>query len=72
MSKLLAVAFGALFIVGVGCHHDNKDMDDHHHMNSSDSKAMKSSAMMDDCPHCAGVQHANADGKCPECGMKVK
>ena len=26
----------------------------------------------DDCPMCEGVQHARADGTCPQCGMKVK
>jgi len=26
----------------------------------------------DDCAMCEGVQHARADGTCPQCGMKVK
>jgi hypothetical protein len=26
----------------------------------------------DDCAMCPGVQHADANGKCPKCGMKVK
>jgi hypothetical protein len=33
---------------------------------------MKMSAAKDDCPHCPGVQKADASGKCPACSDKVK
>ena len=38
----------------------------------SHNKATTETADVDDCPMCPGVQHANADGTCPKCGMKVK
>ena len=60
---LLAVFVFAMVSVG-GCKHD-KDMD------SSGNGTQKMSTT-DDCPMCTGVQHANADGTCPKCGMKVK
>jgi hypothetical protein len=40
--------------------------------NMSNKKATTQTAEVDDCPMCPGVQHANADGACPKCGMKVK
>jgi uncharacterized paraquat-inducible protein A len=59
---LAVVAIGLMSCAFTGCKSkDNMNMDDN---------TQKMSA--DDCPHCAGVQHANADGTCPKCGMKVK
>ena len=43
--------------------------------NKSDSSMSenRSSTMAgaDQCAHCAGVQHANAEGKCPGCGAAI-
>jgi hypothetical protein len=50
----------------VGC--QNKDAN----MNDGSSQNPKMMSATDDCPHCPGVQTANADGTCPKCGMKVK
>jgi len=49
--------------MGVGC-------TDHKSATTQDT--MKMSDAKDDCPMCPGVQHANPDGTCPQCGMKVK
>ena len=64
MHRFFIAALGALLAVSVGCQGDNK----HDHMHH-DGDAMNASA--DVCPHCAGVQKANADGKCPMCGAKA-
>jgi hypothetical protein len=64
MRTLLAVfAIGAVLAFSGGCknHDDDMNHDTHTQKMSSD----------DVCSHCAGVQHATADGKCPECGAKV-
>jgi hypothetical protein len=62
-SRFLVVALAAALVMAVGCQDKDKD----HHMKSGSEKA----AMMDACSHCAGVQTATADGKCPACKMDV-
>jgi hypothetical protein len=49
----------------VGCKNHNHDND----MSTQNSKNMMT---QDDCASCPGIQHADANGKCPQCGMKVK
>ena len=75
MSKTLIAALGAALLVGVvGCqHHKNAD-DGDVTVRTENTKRTDSSTMQgqDDCPMCEGVQHARADGTCPQCGMKVK
>ena len=62
MRYMLMVAVFGMMVAGVvGCQHDK---------GSSDT--MKMDSMKDDCPMCPGVQHADANGYCPKCGMKVK
>ena len=61
------VSIAALLAVG-GCKDMNHDSDMHSSKSSSDPKMMTNDA----CSHCKGMQTATADGKCPECGMKVK
>lgn len=64
MRKSIALlAVGFLLVVG-GCKNDKND-----DMNSSSSEPKKMTT--DACSHCAGVQTATADGKCPSCGAKV-
>jgi|SwirhisoilCB1_FD_contig_61_5251346_length_262_multi_1_in_0_out_0_1 rubrerythrin len=65
MRTLLAVlAIGAVLSFAGGCKNDHdNDMDHDMHTQKMSSE--------DVCPHCPGVQHATADGKCPECGAKV-
>lgn len=41
-------------------------------MGMSEQNARTTDAGADECPHCPGVQKANADGTCPVCHMKVK
>ena len=64
---LLASACAVVLAFGIaGCKNQNHDND----MNSTqDTKRMST---QDDCSHCPGVQHAMADGTCPQCGAKVK
>ena len=72
MSKTLIAALGAVLLVGViGCQHDktSKDADVTVKTEHTDTSTMRG---VDDCPMCEGVQHARADGTCPQCGMKVK
>jgi rubrerythrin len=73
MRTLLATVLVSMMAVAVGCQKD--DMDHHHNdkMKKSDSSMTSGKTMgtMDACSHCAGVQTATADGKCPVCGMKV-
>ena len=57
------LAIGLMSCAMVGCKNKDSNMD----MNSSTQKMSA-----DDCPHCPGVQTANADGTCPKCGMPVK
>jgi hypothetical protein len=66
MRKLLLVAavFGMMTLTGAGCNKNKSDDMDHK------GDPMKMST--DDCAMCPGVQKADASGKCPKCGMKVK
>ena len=64
MSKLLlaVTVLGMIGFANVGC--------DKNKMHDDDKAPMKMSA--DDCAMCPGSQTADANGKCPKCGMKVK
>jgi len=66
MRKLLMlVAVIALTgAVNVGCNKNKAEKD-----TSGDPMKMSTH---DDCAMCPGVQTADANGKCPKCGMKVK
>ena len=66
MRNVLIVAALGMMLAGVGCDKNKKDD------MSNTSSDQKMSAAKDDCPMCPGVQTADADGKCPKCGMKVK
>ena len=48
----------------LGCQHKSEG--------SMETTKSQSSMGQDDCPMCAGVQHAKPDGTCPVCGMQVK
>ena len=65
MRKLLLVAavFGTMTLAGVGCDKNKSDVD-----HKGDPMKMST----DDCAMCPGSQAADANGKCPKCGMKVK
>ena len=69
MSKMLIAALGAVLLVGVGCQKDHS-ADDADVTVKTESTGTARGA--DDCAMCEGVQHARADGTCPQCGMKVK
>jgi hypothetical protein len=70
MNKLLIAAMGAVLLVGVGCQKDrDADADVTVRTESTRTDTMRGT---DDCAMCEGVQHARADGTCPQCGMKVK
>ena len=69
MSKLLVVILSGVMFVAVGCKSD--DGGDDMSASSSDTKSTMS-AGADACSHCAGVQTATADGKCPICSAKPK
>jgi hypothetical protein len=58
------LAVGLLLVVG-GCNNMNKDD------NMDGSTAEPKKMTTDACAHCAGVQTATADGKCPMCSGKV-
>jgi hypothetical protein len=61
-------AFAILATLAVaGC---NKNKDDGMNEGSMSNEPKKMST--DACSHCAGVQTATADGKCPVCGGKAK
>ncbi len=64
MHKVILVAAIGMMLLGVGCKEDHKP--------ATTQDTMKMDAMKDDCPMCPGIQHANPDGTCPVCGMKVK
>ena len=64
MNRFLVALLGAVLVVSVGCQNEDKDRG-----GGRGGDAMKASA--DVCPHCPGVQKANAEGKCPKCGMSV-
>ncbi len=59
---LTATILGVLVVGGIGCKHNK----------ATTQETMKMDSMKDDCPFCPGVQHADANGYCPKCGMKVK
>ena len=63
MSKVLIAALGAVLFVGIGCQQDK---------NKPTTRMSDGQMSVDDCPHCPGNQVADANGKCPMCGMKVK
>ena len=65
MRKLLLVAavLGMMTLTNAGCNKNKADAD------SGDPMKMSTS---DDCAMCPGAQKADANGKCPKCGMKVK
>jgi hypothetical protein len=69
MNKLLVVTFASFLAAAVGCSSSNKQSGANHGSTSMKGDAMNASA--DACSHCAGVQTATADGKCPVCGMQV-
>jgi len=69
MGKLMIVALGAVLFVGVGCQKDHADKDADVTVKTERTDTMRGT---DDCAMCEGVQHARADGTCPQCGMKVK
>jgi hypothetical protein len=66
MSRFFVAVLGAVLAVGFGCQ-SKHDESDHHDMKHDNAKMMSADA----CSHCAGVQKATADGKCPVCGMQV-
>jgi hypothetical protein len=70
MRKLLLIVTVLALTAGVnvGC---NKNKSDGDTTTASKSDTMKMSTQ-DDCAMCPGVQKADASGKCPKCGMKVK
>ena len=70
MSKMLIAALGAVLLVGVGCQKD-KGADEDADVTVR-TESTNTSRGADDCAMCEGVQHARADGTCPQCGMKVK
>ena len=65
MRTLFAAFACCMLVASVGCN-KNKSTDQHHMSSSSQQMAS-----MDVCPHCAGVQHGTADGKCEICGRPV-
>ena len=70
MSKMLVAALGAVLLVGVaGCQNDRGSDDTDVTVRTERTDTMRGA---DDCAMCEGVQHARADGTCPQCGMKVK
>jgi len=71
MRNLFVVAVLGMMVVGAfGCQDGKMHMPwDKKTATTQDTMKMSE---MDDCPMCPGVQHADANGKCPKCGMKVK
>ena len=65
MRTLLIAVVCTLFVAAAGCQSDDKGGGDM--KKQGDSMKMSGDA----CSHCAGVQKATADGKCPMCGKKV-
>ena len=61
---LISAVLGMMVVGAVGCKDSKMPWDK--------KKATTQEAMKDDCPMCPGIQHAKADGTCPNCGMKVK
>jgi uncharacterized paraquat-inducible protein A len=71
MGKLMIAALGAVLLVGVGCQTDHSADTDHRDVTVRTERTTTAPGQ-DDCQMCEGVQHARADGTCPQCGMKVK
>ena len=76
MNKLFVAALGAVLLVGVGCQKD-RSTDSEMNGGTSSTTTMRTETTgtaggVDDCAMCDGVQHATADGTCPQCGMKLK
>ena len=74
MSKLFVAALGAVLLVGVGCQKDRSADAEVSGTTSTTTMRTEStgtSSGTDDCAMCDGVQHARADGTCPQCGMKL-
>jgi hypothetical protein len=68
MFRLIAPVLGGLLFVGLaGCQDKNHASSSDMHKNGGTMDA----SMHDDCPHCPGVQTADAKGNCPICGMHV-
>jgi len=69
MRKLLLIVAVLAMTAGVnvGCNKNKADKNG----TTTNGDPMKMSAQ-DDCAMCPGVQTADANGKCPKCGMKVK
>ena len=67
MRKLMlaVIVLGMSMGVNLGC-----DKNKSHDHDTTSGDAMKMST--DDCAMCPGNQTADASGKCPKCGMKVK
>jgi hypothetical protein len=61
MRTLFAVVLCSLLALAVGCKSDDNGM----------NNGSKDKMAMDACPHCPGVQHLTADGKCENCKMKM-
>ena len=79
MNKLLVSALGAVLFVAIGCQNDGSSSSTRTTRTTRDGdtttvRTERTDTMQgeDDCPHCPGVQHARADGTCPQCGAKVK
>ena len=66
MRKLLVVVAMGMLVAGFGCKNGNNGDNGNMH-GSNQPKKMSADA----CSHCPGNQTATADGKCPQCGMKV-
>jgi hypothetical protein len=65
MTKFLSVMAMGLMLAAAGCNKSAETAEGSAEAGSTDA------AMTDACSHCAGVQKATADGKCPKCGMPV-
>ena len=72
MRHMLLVALVSITLVGVGCENGKMKNPFKKKSTTQESSDMKMSTAKDDCPMCPGVQKADASGKCPACGMKVK
>lgn len=71
MRHLIAVFAITCVLAVAGCKDSNNQQTSSTSSQTSGSDP-KMMSTKDDCTHCAGVQTANADGRCPMCGMKVK
>jgi len=65
MRTLFAAVACCMLVAALGCDKNkNKDMD-------KSTMKHETMASMDVCPHCPGVQHGTADGKCEVCGAPI-